>query len=162
MYLPRFSDSILHTLQSAIAWQMLFFMPFQKNVPLILLYDLWSPWWPQNSCVRAIIQGLRTFGSSMDCFAFNVYCVPEYVIFVCPDTCFPVSLQVCDGWIVVLQFSEFGWVKWLWVCHPHFWWVALCLTPWRCPILLLGVPEVLVHPFLVPLSEHKFVQCWSP
>ena len=40
MYLPRFGDSILHTLQFAIAWQMSFFMPFQKNIPRILLYDL--------------------------------------------------------------------------------------------------------------------------
>ena len=31
MYLPRFGDSILHTLQFAIAWQMLFFMPFQRT-----------------------------------------------------------------------------------------------------------------------------------
>ena len=32
MYLPRLGDTILQILQFEMAWQMLFFMPFQKYV----------------------------------------------------------------------------------------------------------------------------------
>ena len=36
MYLPKLGDSILQILQFEMAWQMSFFMPFQKYVALIL------------------------------------------------------------------------------------------------------------------------------